>query len=353
MRKAKYQVGEGGLCAVAAVGGMIQVFEEEFMAAQNPILQGTVSGQMAVPHRSWLVRNWKWLLLVAFLAVIVFVAGLFTLIMGGMRSSDVAKEAVARAQASPLVTQRLGAAIDEGWMMSGSINVAAGGTGDADLAVPITGPKGKGTVYVTARKIAGTWNYTQMVAAIEGGGEKIDLLAGSASTQPDAEPASETAAPRATPAAETGAETSAPAVAATPQAKSSNEGLGSGDGDQTGTRAVITDLKRGGSTVTLKFTIYNDSNDFLNTGSRFDGSGYKSNGYRSFSGLHLIDSVSKKKYFVAADSENNCLCSEHVDDIKAKTQVSLWAKFPAPPDNVQKITVEIPHFIPIEDVPIR
>ena len=107
------------------------------MAAQNPILHGTVSGQMAVPHRSWLGRNWKWLLLVAFLAVIAFVAGLFTLIMGGIRSSDVAKEAVARAQASPFVTQRLGAAIDEGWMMSGSINVAAGGTGDADLAVDV------------------------------------------------------------------------------------------------------------------------------------------------------------------------------------------------------------------------
>ena len=203
------------------------------MAAQNPILHGTVSGQMAVPHRSWLGRNWKWLLLVAFLAVIAFVAGLFTLIMGGIRSSDVAKEAVARAQASPFVTQRLGAAIDEGWMMSGSINVAAGGTGDADLAVPITGPKGKGTVYVTARKIAGIWNYTQMVAAIEGSGEKIDLLAGSALTQPDAGPATEPAAPTTTPSAETGAETSTPGVAATPQAKPSNEGLGSGDGEQT------------------------------------------------------------------------------------------------------------------------
>jgi hypothetical protein len=143
------------------------------------------------------------------------------------------------------------------------------------------------------------------------------------------------------------------AGAATPAASTAVEGIGSGDGEQTGSRAVITDLKRGGSTVTLKFTIYNDSNAELNIGGRFNASGYKENGGRSFSGIHLLDSVSKKKYFVAADSDGNCLCSEGVNDIPPKGQVSLWAKFPAPPDNVQKITVQIPHFIPVDDVPIK
>ena len=140
---------------------------------------------------------------------------------------------------------------------------------------------------------------------------------------------------------------------ATPPATSSTEGLGAADGEQAGTRVVITDLKRGGGTLTLKFTIYNDSNASLNTGGRFDSDGYSGNGGRSFSGIHLIDGVSKKKYFVVADSDHNCLCSEHVDDMKAKTQMQLWAKFPAPPENIQKVTVEIPHFIPVEDVPIR
>lgn len=145
---------------------------------------------------------------------------------------------------------------------------------------------------------------------------------------------------------------SALAGAATPAVSASAQGIGSGDGEQTGSRVVITDLKRGGSTVTLKFTIYNDSNTELNIGGRFNASGYKENGGRSFSGIHLIDSVAKKKYFVAADSDGNCLCSEGVNNIPPKTQISLWAKFPAPPDSVQKITVEIPHFIPVDDVPI-
>lgn len=319
------------------------------MAAQNPVLQGTASGPVAVQRRSWFGRNWKWLLLVVFLTFALLVMAVFLLIMGAMRSSDVAKEAVARAQGSRALVQRLGTPINEGWVISGSINVAAGGTGDADLAVPVTGPQGKATLYVTARKSGGTWNYSQMQAAIEGTGERIDLLAASALAQLDAVP--DTAAPP-NPAAETGG-ASAPDPAATPRPTSATDGLGSGDGEQAGTKVVINDLKRGGSTVMLKFTIYNDSNVELGVGMRFKADGYRENGGRSFSGLHLIDSVSKKKYFVASDSDGNCLCSEHVDDIGPKTQASLWAKFPAPPDNVQKITVEIPHFIPVDDVPIR
>jgi hypothetical protein len=321
------------------------------MSAQNPILHGSAPGQMAVPRKSWLGRNWKWLLLVAFLGMILLGVGVFALIMGAIRGSDVAKESVARAQANAAVVQQLGALIDEGWMVGGSINVAAGGTGDADLAVPISGPKGKGTVYVTARKIAGTWNYSQMVAAIEGSGEKIDLLAASSQEQPAAAPAAAIATPTPTPAlADTSAGASAPAAATSP-APAASEGIGMADGEQTGTRVVITDLKRGGGTLTLKFTIYNDSSTDIATGYRFKADGYA--GFRNFSAIHLLDGISRKEYFVVEDSENHCACSDGVDDIKPKTQQSLWAKFPEPPDNVQKITVAIPHFIPIDDVPIR
>jgi hypothetical protein len=34
------------------------------------------------------------------------------------------------------------------------------------------------------------------------------------------------------------------------------------------------------------------------------------------------------------------------------TQDALWVKFPAPPPSVTKISVNIPHFIPLDDVPI-
>ena len=40
--------------------------------------------------------------------------------------------------------------------------------------------------------------------------------------------------------------------------------------------------------------------------------------------------------------------------VRAQTLIEEWgtAKFPAPPDSVQKIGVVVPHFIPMDDVPI-
>ncbi|HJT16544.1 MAG TPA: hypothetical protein VJ853_04120, partial [Thermoanaerobaculia bacterium] len=70
------------------------------------------------------------------------------------------------------------------------------------------------------------------------------------------------------------------------------------------------------------------------------------------SGVTLVDPVNKKKYFVVVDTEKNCLCSRKVNSIDANSKVNLWAKFPAPPPDVQKVTIAIPHFQPIDDVPI-
>ncbi len=132
------------------------------MAANNPILQGSVVGQIPVQRKSWLGRNWKWLLLVSFLVMVCFGLGIFALIMSWMRSSDVALEALARAQANPAVVQRLGARIEEGWLTSGSINVGTGGSGDAEsqrcryrdprATVPSMSPRGESREYgITAR----------------------------------------------------------------------------------------------------------------------------------------------------------------------------------------------------------
>ena len=161
----------------------------------NPIPQATAPAPALMPNqrRSWLGRNWKWLLAAVFVCGLVFVVGIVALLMGTMRSSDVAKEAFARAQSNTLVAQRLGTPISEGWFVGGSINVSPA-SGDADLSVPISGPKGKGTVYVTAQKTAGTWAYSVMQAAIEGSSEKIDLLPHAAASEPP--PNQPTPAPR-------------------------------------------------------------------------------------------------------------------------------------------------------------
>ncbi len=170
-----------------------------------------------------------------------------------------------------------------------------------------------------------------------------------AAVQPTVAAGQATAA-AAQPAASAAADATAQPQSATPVAAAlANASLGSSDGDQPGTKFVIDSLLRGSDTLTLKFTLVNDSAKELSS-TRFNGSGYV--GYRSMSGVHLIDTVSKKKYFPIADTDGNCVCSNNVDDIASNSQVALWVKFPAPPASVKKITVEVPHFIPLDDVPI-
>jgi hypothetical protein len=140
-------------------------------------------GMTPARRKSWLARNWFWLLIALAVCGVAFVFGIFSLIVGAIRGSDVAKEAFARAQSNAVVVQRLGTPISEGWLVLGSINVS-GTSGNADLAVPLSGPKGKATVYVRARKAMGKWNYNFMQAAVEGSDERIDLLTGPEAPEP-------------------------------------------------------------------------------------------------------------------------------------------------------------------------
>lgn len=159
------------------------------------------------------------------------------------------------------------------------------------------------------------------------------------------------ASPASTPAVEGGRAGSAP-TGAEPAPVSAGAVLASTDGDKPGIRVEVVELKRAsGNTVNLKFAMINDSDKDL--GFSYDyGEGGKTGDFGSVAGAHLIDAEGQKKYFVVRDTEGACLCSRGLSDIKPKTRANLWAKFPAPPDEVQKITVVIPHFTPMDDVPI-
>jgi hypothetical protein len=52
------------------------------------------------------------------------------------------------------------------------------------------------------------------------------------------------------------------------------------------------------------------------------------------------------------DSDRKCLCSDDVQAVPKKSSIALWIKYPPIPDDTQKITVQVPHFIPMDDVPI-
>jgi hypothetical protein len=152
------------------------------------------------------------------------------------------------------------------------------------------------------------------------------------------------------PAAEGGRTGSAPTGSDAPPV-STGPALATSDGDKPGVRVEVVELKRtSGDTVSLKFAMINDSDKDM--GFNYDFGEGKTIDVGSVAGTHLIDAEGKKKYFVVRDTEEACLCSRNLSSLKPRTRANLWAKFPAPPDDVQKITVVVPHFTPMDDVPL-
>lgn len=127
---------------------------------------------------SW-KRNWKWFVPLGCFTVallfLVFVGSIVLIVFSAMKSTDVYKEALARTKADPAVTEALGSPIKDGFLVSGNTNVN-GASGESNLAIPISGPKGKGTIYVSATKSLGRWIYSGLVVEVSGTHERIDLL---------------------------------------------------------------------------------------------------------------------------------------------------------------------------------
>lgn len=319
------------------------------------IPQATAPTPTLMPNqrRSWLGRNWGKLLAAAFLCMILFVAGIGTLLMAAMRGSDVAKEAVARSQANALVTQRLGAPISEGWFVGGSINVSPG-SGDADLSVPISGPKGKGTVYVKAQKSAGAWAYSLMLATVDGTSDKIDLLANATASGPESNTPTPTPQPVSDVQSQPAQVDSSVAMAAAPQPTAADP-----------TPAPVAAAAPAASGVIASAQYANDPNircDLLElrrvSGGallarwRVVNTGTKASNYDfNWDDIYYIDPATNKKY------NNLTIDGKRILDmwsgwLQPGEQHMMWAKYPAPPPTSKRISLNVPRFTPFEDAPV-
>ena len=130
-------------------------------------------------EKNWWNRNWKWFVPVGCLGSLIlfvgFIALLVCLVFGMMKSSDVYRQALAKAKAQPSVQATIGTPIEEGLLITGNINVS-GPSGQANLSIPISGPDGKATIYLVAAKSAGQWSFSTLVVEIKQTRQRIDLL---------------------------------------------------------------------------------------------------------------------------------------------------------------------------------
>jgi len=129
--------------------------------------------------RNWLERRPLWKIPLGCLTLLFLIAlfGLIvlTIITASFRSSDVYRRALAQAAESPQVRDLMGEPIRAAWLVSGDLHVS-GSTGNANLSIPISGPRGKGVIRAVASKSGGVWRFTYLQVTVEGQSESIDLL---------------------------------------------------------------------------------------------------------------------------------------------------------------------------------
>ena len=130
-------------------------------------------------QKGWFGRNWKWFVPVGCLSIVVVAAAVVTVaiyfVFGAIKSSDVYQQALTKVRSNPAVVRELGEPIEAGWRISGSINVN-NDSGNADVRIPVSGPKKSGAVHATAIKKQGKWDFSALEVEIEGKTERINLL---------------------------------------------------------------------------------------------------------------------------------------------------------------------------------
>jgi len=101
--------------------------------------------------------------------------GLFHIFTGALRYTEPYRGALVRARGSPTVRRALGSPLKAGFLTTGRISLSGKG-GDAAFAIPISGPKGRGTLHVVAERSGDTWTFKTLTVELHPSGRKIDLL---------------------------------------------------------------------------------------------------------------------------------------------------------------------------------
>jgi hypothetical protein len=132
---------------------------------------------------SWFAQHWALSGIVALVGACALAGIFLAFIFSLLRNSDAAQLALHQAESNPIVERSIGAPLKTGWIVSGSVNVHGPG-GSAELAIPVIGPKGKGTLYTTAIRRQSQWQTTSLAFAKDGESTAQNLLATPDETTP-------------------------------------------------------------------------------------------------------------------------------------------------------------------------
>lgn len=132
-----------------------------------------------VPQPSWWKRNWKWVVpvggcLTIILVIGFFIGSIFYGVTKVIEDSQPYEYALEKINGDEQLIELLGAPIEKDGMVQGNISWK-NGKKNADLKIPIAGPKGKGTLYIVANGDDDGWNYDKIQVVVQDN-EEINLL---------------------------------------------------------------------------------------------------------------------------------------------------------------------------------
>ena len=129
-----------------------------------PSIRDKASTAELPPDLSNMGKAWVIAAIVATFAL--FCGSLMVAVESMSRSSEIYQMTLKDAQDSPCVATRLGTPLTPGWTSSGDMKESSD-DGSANLRIPVHGPKGKGSLEMSAEKQTGAWKITSLVLVHE------------------------------------------------------------------------------------------------------------------------------------------------------------------------------------------
>jgi len=123
-------------------------------------------------------RGWRQWLLIGVAGFAVFASAIASLVFTLLKRSESAKFALERASVHPAAVARTGTPLEVGWVVTGSLKYFGPGGGTVRLSLPVRGPKGRGTVAVSGRRVDGRWTYSVLRLVPDDGSPPVDLRTG-------------------------------------------------------------------------------------------------------------------------------------------------------------------------------
>ncbi len=131
-----------------------------------------------VPQPSWWKRNWKWAVPVGgclsiLIIGVIAIGSIFYGVANAIEDSQPYEYALEKINTDENLINALGSPIEKEGMVNGSWNYTNGQKA-VNMKIPISGPKGKGTLFVEATGEGDDWTYQVIRVEIKDQ-EPIDL----------------------------------------------------------------------------------------------------------------------------------------------------------------------------------